>query len=87
MRHMIGWFYSDPVRIGFRTGVTTPHQKYLEGTKTIPNASNRCRDVRDVVCDDFMQFGKRTDAKQVPSRSMSFRFVDTVTQERDVSGF
>ena len=26
---MIAWFYSDPVRIGFRTGVRTSHQKKL----------------------------------------------------------
>ena len=32
------------------------------------DASNRVKDVSDVVCDDFMQFGKLLGAERVPSR-------------------
>ena len=32
------------------------------------DTSNRCRVVSDVVGDDSMQFGRRTDVKQAPSR-------------------
>ena len=65
---MIDWFYSDPVRSGFPTVVTTSYQNILEGTKTVVDTSNRFRVVSDVVCDDFMQFVKPLDAEQLPSR-------------------
>ena len=51
---MIDWFYSDPVRTGFWTGVRNGRQKFLEGAKTIVRTSNRFRVVTDVVYDDFM---------------------------------
>ena len=44
------------------------HQKNLEGTKTIVDTSNRFRVVGDVVCDDFMQFGRLLGAERVPAR-------------------
>ena len=65
---MIDWFYSDPRTAGFVTGVTRGRQKILEGAKTIVDTSNRFRVVRDVVCDDFMQFESLLDVKQVRSR-------------------
>ena len=65
---MIDWFYSDPVRVGFWTGVTNDVQKFLVTSKTIANASNRFRVVSNVVCDDFMQFGEPLGDEQVPAR-------------------
>ena len=62
---MIAWFYSV-ARIP--TGVTTSDQFFLEGTKTIVDTSNRFRVVGDVVCDDFMQFGRLLGAERVPAR-------------------
>ena len=62
---MIGWIYSV---VGIWTGVTRGAQKSLEAPKTIVDTSNRFRAVSDVVCDDFMQFERHTDVKQVPSR-------------------
>ena len=53
--HMIGWIYSDPPGVDFRTAVTAGGQNFLEGGKTVVVASNRFRVVTDVVCDDFMQ--------------------------------
>ena len=64
---MIGWFYSDPVRIGFASLVTRGWQKSLEGGKTVVDASNRFRVVSNVVCDDFMQYENLLDVEQVPS--------------------
>ena len=52
---MIGWIYSDPVRIGLRTGVRRDYQKCLEATKTFVDTSNRSRVVTDIMYDDFMQ--------------------------------
>ena len=53
---MIGWSYSDPVRMGLATGVTRGLQTILEGAKTIVGTSIRFRVVTDVVYDDFMQW-------------------------------
>ena len=65
---MIDWIYSDPVRTGLRSGVTRGCQKFLEGAKTIVDASNRFRVVSNVVCDDFVQSGKLLGVERVPSR-------------------
>ena len=64
---MIAWFYSVA---RFLTVVTTSHQKFSEGTKTIAGTSNRFMVVRDdvVVCDDFMQYVMSLDTEQLPSR-------------------
>ena len=67
---MIGWIYSVA---GARSGVTRGRQKFLEGAKTIVDASNRFRVVSNVVCDDFMQFGSPLGAEQVPARLMAPR--------------
>ena len=65
---MIDWIYSDPVRIGFVSGVTRGCQKFVEGAKTIVGASNRFRVVTDVVYDDFMQLERPLGVERVPSR-------------------
>ena len=65
---MIGWIYSDPVRIGLATGVTRGYQNFLEGTKTIVGTSNRFRVVTDVAYDDFMQLERPLGVARVPSR-------------------
>ena len=65
---MIDWFYSDPVRIGFASGVTREYQNFLEDTKTIVDASNHPRVVSNIVCDDFVHFGKPMGAEHVPTR-------------------
>ena len=48
--------------------VTRGKQKKIEVHKTIVDTSNRFRVVGDVVCDDFMQFGRLLVAERVPSR-------------------
>ena len=70
---MIGWIYSDPVRIGFVSGVTRGHQNFLEATKTIVGTSNRFRVVTDVVYDDFMQWERPLGVARVPSRLAATR--------------
>ena len=65
---MIGWIYSDPVRIGFASGVRRDYQKMLEATKTIVGASNRSRIVTDIMYDDFVQFEKSLDVVRHPPR-------------------
>ena len=60
--NMIGSIYSDPVGIGFASGVTRGGQKSLEGGKTIVDTSNRFRVVTDVGHDDFVQLGRPLDA-------------------------
>ena len=65
---MIGWIYSDPVRIGFDRAVTTSDQNFYEATKTIVDTSNRFRDVSNAVRDEFMDFGDSLGAKQVHAR-------------------
>ena len=62
---MIGWIYSVA---GARSGVTRGRQKFIEGAKTIVDASNRFRVVSNVVCDDFVQSGKLLGVERVPSR-------------------
>ena len=52
---MIDWIYSDPVRIGFASGVRRDDQKFIEATKTFVDTSNRSRVVTDIMYDDFMQ--------------------------------
>ena len=70
---MIAWIYSDPVPYGFDRAVTTSYQKFSEATKTIVGTSNHFRDVANVVCDDFMDFGDSLGAKQVPARLVAPR--------------
>ena len=65
---MIAWIYSDPEGPGFDRGVRTSYQNFLEGTKTVVDASNHFRDVSNVVRDDFMVFGDSLGVKQVPAR-------------------
>ena len=54
--------------------------------------SNRFRVVSDVVGDDFMQFGRRTDVKQVPSRlaaphEATWTRPATTAHQRDMTSF
>ena len=63
--YMIGWIYSVA---GARSGVTRGGQKFLEGGKTIVDASNRFKVVSNAVCDDFVQYGKLLGVARVPSR-------------------
>ena len=62
---MIAWIYSVACT---DRAVTTSYQKISEATKTIVGTSNHFRDVANVVCDDFMDFGDSLGAKQVPAR-------------------
>ena len=66
--YMIGWIYSDPVRIGLATVVRRGDQKKLEATKTLADTSNRFRVVSDIVYDDFMQWETPLGVEPVPSR-------------------
>ena len=80
---MIDWIYCDPVRTGSRSGVTRGYQKFLEGTKTIVDASNRFRVVSNVVCDDFVQSGKLLGVERVPSRLAATRGASPSSQVRE----
>ena len=64
---MIDWIYSDPVRIGFVTGVRRDDQNFVETTKTVVGASNRSRVVTDIMYDDCMKLER----PWVPSESPS----------------
>ena len=63
--YMIDWIYSVA---GFWTGVTTLYQNFSQRTKTVLVTSNRFRVVSNIMCDDFMQFGKPLGPEQVPPR-------------------
>ena len=65
---MIDWIYSDPVAVGFASGVTRGGQKILEGGKTIVGTSNRFRVVTDVGYGDFTQLGRALGVARVLSR-------------------
>ena len=52
---MIDWIYSDPVRIGFASGVTRDYQNFLEATKKIVDTSKRFRVVTDVAYNGFYE--------------------------------
>ena len=83
---MIGWIYSDPVRIGFVTGVTRDDQNFLVTTKTIVGASNRSRVVTDIMYDDFMQLERPLGAEGIPSRlAAPPRVAWAAIEQRDTS--
>ena len=67
------WIYSDPVRIGFVTGVRRGGQNFLEGAKTIAGASNRHRVVADVLCGHCMQLERSLGVERVSSRLAATR--------------
>ena len=80
---MIGWIYSDPVRIGFRSGVTRDDQFFLEATKTFVDTSNRSRVVTDIMYDDFMQLERPLSVQRVPSRLAATRRASPSSQVRE----